>query len=183
MKLTLIDLEVHANVHEDNFQTSPAIDRKVWILPEVVNRQHLLVATFTDTYCRQVQDPCLVCHNGEPVPLQQRHPIQVEHGNYFKIVIPPDLWCEDPTHHLMEVAHEAELALQPQFQEEASDDEHDQLPLLQISNSYDENNINHDHKISPAPSHNDDDPLSSEAVRISVGSRVAMFDQPFRFLK
>ena len=124
MKLTLIDIEIHANVHEENFQVSPALDRRVVILPETLHRQHLLLATFTDTYCRQVQDRCLVRHNGEPVPLQQQDLLQVEHGDYFLIVIPPDLWCEDPTRHLLEDAHEAELALQPQFQEEASDHEH-----------------------------------------------------------
>ena len=183
MKLTLIDIEIHANLHEENFQGSPALDRRVVIVPETVHRQHLLLATFTDTYCRQVQDRCLVRHNGKPVPLQQQDLFQVAHGDHFLIVIPPDVWCEDPTRYLLEEAHEAELALQPLFQDEALDREQDQMPLLQIYSSLQESSIDYEERIPHAPSPNDDDPLSNRAVCISVESRAAWLDHPHCFFK
>lgn len=88
--LWLVDVEVHANVAEFNYATIPAIDRRVLAVPARVHRQRLLELTLTAPYCRQVQHRCLVMQNNMIVKLQEPNVLITQHGDHFRVIVPPD---------------------------------------------------------------------------------------------
>jgi len=104
--LCLVDVEVHANIAEFNYATVPAIDRRVLVVPGRLVRQQLLEITLTAPYCRQVQHRCLVLHNNVLVKLQDHDVIHTQHGDHFRVVVPPDLYCEDSTSYRLNEALE-----------------------------------------------------------------------------
>ena len=106
--LCLVDVEVHANVAEFNYATVPAIDRRVLAVPNPTRRQQLLELTRVAPYCREVQHRCLVVHNGMLLKLQDSEVTQISSGDHLKIVVPPDIFCEDATSYRINEAIERE---------------------------------------------------------------------------
>jgi len=106
--LCLVDVEVHANAAEFNYATIPAVDRRVRVIPSRVYRNQLLEITMTAPYCRQVQHRCLVMHNNIIVKLQDGDIIHAQHGDHFRVVVPPDLFCDEATSFRMNEAIEQE---------------------------------------------------------------------------
>lgn len=106
-KLVLIDVEMHSAQRGNSLPRAPPVQRQVHrILPTIV-RQYLLQITRTDAYCEWHRTECLVYRNCVPWNQQARGPFQVQHGMYFRIVIPPP---PDPTWdigHAIRIFHEA----------------------------------------------------------------------------
>ena len=71
--LCLVDVEIHGNRHEPNHATFPAIDRRVVVMPQRLTRRLILELSLTLYYCQQVQQRCLVKHNGRLLNLQDAH--------------------------------------------------------------------------------------------------------------
>ena len=117
--LCLVDVEVHANIAEFNYATIPAIDRRVLTLPVQVHRKHILEVTLTAPYCRQVQHRCLVFHNNIIVKIQENGVLHTQHGDHIRVVVPPDLFCDDATSFRLNEALEQE--------EQAAQQQNDQL--------------------------------------------------------
>ena len=93
-KLVLIDVEMHTPHSGNCLPRAPPVHRQVHrIIPTIV-RQHLLQITRTDAYCEWHQTDCLVYRNCELWNQQAQGPISVQHGMYFRIVVPPPT---DPT--------------------------------------------------------------------------------------
>ena len=104
------------------------------LIPDFATRELLLVATFTDTYCRRVQQRCLVHQNGNSLHLEEQGQFPVHHGDYFKIVVLPDIWCADSTAVLLEIAYHDELSAIRPFplqHRDAEAEEPDQTNLMQ----------------------------------------------------
>ena len=106
-KLVLIDIEMHNQHRGRSHPRAPPVSRQVHrILPTVV-RQYILQVTRTDAYCEWHQTECLIYRNRVLWNQQERGPIQVEHGMYFRVVLPPPT---DPTWdigHAIRIFHDA----------------------------------------------------------------------------
>jgi hypothetical protein len=106
-RLVLIDIEMHQPRRGNALPRAPPVSRQVHrVIPTLV-RRHVLVMTHTAGYCDWHQQDCIVFHNQE-IWLQQDHgPRRIEHGAYFRIIIPPP---PEPTWdiaHALRVFHEA----------------------------------------------------------------------------
>lgn len=92
---------MHGNTNEHHYQTAPVVDRRVLITPTPATMQAIFVRAGVDVYCHLEDDRCLIFHNHAPV-LSQHHPLlRPTHGDYLKIVVPPSLYCDEPTQPLL----------------------------------------------------------------------------------
>ena len=100
-RLCLIDYEMHGNTQEAHYQTAPVVDRQVLITPIPATLPAIFIRAGVDVYCHLEDDRCLLFHNHHPV-LSQNHPLlRPTHGDYLKLVIPPSLYCDEPTQPLL----------------------------------------------------------------------------------
>lgn len=100
-RLCLIDYEMHGNTQEAHYQTAPVVDRRVLITPIPATLPALFIRAGVDVYCHLEDDRCFLFHNHHPV-LSQNHPLlRPTHGDYLKLVIPPSLYCDEPTQPLL----------------------------------------------------------------------------------
>ena len=100
-RLCLIDYEMHGNTQEAHYQTAPVVDRRVLITPIPATLPALFIRAGVDVYCHLEDDRCFLFHNHHPV-LSQNHPLlRPTHGDYLKLVIPPSLYCDEPTQLLL----------------------------------------------------------------------------------
>ena len=101
MALALVDIEIHGNIDEQNFQTMPASSRRVIPMPVQLTREAFLRLTDTFEFCRLEHNRCLIEVNHRRWHLQQHAPIQVANGDYFKLIVPPPEKCDTPTHAML----------------------------------------------------------------------------------
>ena len=100
-RLCLVDYEMHGNTLEAHYQTAPVVDRRVMVTPIPASMQAIFVRAGVDVYCHLEDDRCLIFHNHQPV-LSQHHPLlRPTHGDYLKLVVPPSLYCDEPTQPLL----------------------------------------------------------------------------------
>ena len=100
-RLCLIDYEIHGNTREAHYQTAPVVDRRVLITPIPATLPAIFIRAGVDVYCHLEDDRCILFHNHQPV-LSQNHPmLRPTHGDYLRLVIPPSLYCDEPTQPLL----------------------------------------------------------------------------------
>ena len=107
--LVMVDTHVHAQDQELHFFTSPRVRRKVLAVPLQLTRQALLIHMQVFEYCRFEHNRCLVRHEGSEWPLQEAAPRQIQHGNFFQIIVPPPERCEVPTRVMLEDSRNMEV--------------------------------------------------------------------------
>lgn len=92
-RAVLLDVEMHG----ESFDTIMEIDRYTTFLPSPVHRSFLLQIAGVAPYCKLQQERCLVWHKGHLIPLQQRGLLNLQHGDYIKIAVPPFVQPSVPT--------------------------------------------------------------------------------------
>eukprot|EP00435_Cladocopium_sp_Y103_P043946 s334_g12.t1 len=92
-RAVLMDVEHHGS----HFSTIVETDRYVIKLPEAIHRSRLLAWVHVDRYCSAMRERCLVWHRGNLIPRQAMALLQLEHGDYIRIAIPPFRHQEVPT--------------------------------------------------------------------------------------
>ena len=107
-RAVLLDVELHG----ERFDTVIEIDRYTTFLPTPVHRSFLLQIAGVAPYCRLQQDRCLVWHKGSLVPLQQRGLLNLQHGDYIRIAVPPFVQPSVPTHFAVRACQAGMNALQ-----------------------------------------------------------------------
>ena len=63
--------------------------RRVKLLPRTISRKALLAVLGLQPYCKYVRQACLVWHNRRPVKSQARALIDLRHGDYLQVAVPP----------------------------------------------------------------------------------------------
>eukprot|EP00435_Cladocopium_sp_Y103_P063786 s1267_g25.t1 len=89
----LVDIEYHGH----HFHTPVQTERFVIKLPEHLHQQHLLYLIRIERYCEAMRQRCLVWHKGRLVPKQSQQLIELQHGDYVRVAVPPYLNEEVPT--------------------------------------------------------------------------------------
>ena len=84
-QLVLIDVEFHNAMPSMAHETV----RRVKLFPLTISRKALLAMLGLEAHCRYVRNACLVWHNGDPVHRQNKALINLLHGDYVKIAVPP----------------------------------------------------------------------------------------------
>eukprot|EP00435_Cladocopium_sp_Y103_P051648 s459_g16.t1 len=79
------------------YDTIVETERFVAKLPNLIHRDRLLAWVRVDRYCSSEKDRCLVWHRGALVPKQATNLMQIEHGDYIRIAVPPFQHAEVPT--------------------------------------------------------------------------------------
>jgi len=100
-RLCLVDYEMHGNTLEAHYQTAPVVDRRVMVTPIPASMQAIFVRAGVDVYCHLEDDRCLIFHNHQPVLSQHNPLLRPTHGDYLKLVVPPSLYCDEPTQPLL----------------------------------------------------------------------------------
>ena len=84
-QLVLVDVEFHNALPS----LEPENVRRVKLLPKTVSRQALIAVLGLKPYCDYVKKGCLLWHNRHHIKLQNRALLDLRHGDYLKIAIPP----------------------------------------------------------------------------------------------
>eukprot|EP00435_Cladocopium_sp_Y103_P070949 s562_g36.t1 len=92
-RAALVDVEHHGSTFTSVVET----DRFVIKLPDLIHRSNLLAWVRVDRYCQAMRDKCLVWHKGQLVPHQSMELMEINHGDYIRIAIPPFRHQEVPT--------------------------------------------------------------------------------------
>ena len=92
-RVALVDIEYHRS----SYLTSVETDRVVLKLPDLIHRSNFLHWIRVDRFCSASQDRCLVWHNGQLVPRQSHQLMQIHHGDYIRVAVPPHRDEELPT--------------------------------------------------------------------------------------
>ena len=90
----LIDVEIHGS----NFDSVIEIDRYTAMIPTPIHRSLLLKITGVAAYCKLRQDRCLLWHHGQLVPHQNSANLELSHGDYVRVAVPPFAQPEIPTY-------------------------------------------------------------------------------------
>ena len=84
-QLTLIDVEFHNALPSLEQETV----RRVRLMPMTLSRKALLALLGLEAHCRYVKKACLVWHNGDPVKTQARSLMNLRHGDFLRVAVPP----------------------------------------------------------------------------------------------
>ncbi|CAL1136808.1 unnamed protein product [Cladocopium goreaui] len=84
-QLVLLDVEFHSALPS----LEPESVRRVKLLPKTIARKALLALLGLQPYCQYARHVCFVWHNKHLVGAQQRALIDLRHGDYIKIAVPP----------------------------------------------------------------------------------------------
>ena len=103
--LALVDTEVHGNGCETHFQTFPDLQRRVIPVPGRLTRDALLRLAKVLDYCKVEHERCLVEVNAVPWNAQNHLPIDMQHGDYIRILIPPPTDCRVGTQEMLNDSH------------------------------------------------------------------------------
>jgi hypothetical protein len=85
MQLILLDVEFHAAVPD----VQPEVVRRTVRLPRQIGRLALLNCLGLAAYCRETQQSCVLWCDGSIVSAYDVRPIELHHGMYIRIAIPP----------------------------------------------------------------------------------------------
>eukprot|EP00435_Cladocopium_sp_Y103_P060701 s101_g22.t1 len=100
-RLVLVDLEMHGNRVEPHFSSGPLVQRDVWVVPARVSRNGLLARLNVDQYCRLESGRCLLFHNLVRWPDYSNEVRVINHGDHFRVAIPPSEAFNCPTDQLL----------------------------------------------------------------------------------
>jgi len=84
-QLILLDVEFHNAFPSLEQETV----RRVRLLPMTLSRKALIALLGLEAHCRYVKKACLVWHNGEQVKVQARSLMDLRHGDFIKVAVPP----------------------------------------------------------------------------------------------
>lgn len=84
-QMILMDVEFHNALPS----LDPEVVRRVKLLPKTVSRKALLAVLGLQPYCTYARKQCLLWHNRNPVKVQQRALLDLRHGDYVRIAVPP----------------------------------------------------------------------------------------------
>ena len=84
-QMVLLDVEFH---HAPP-SLAPEVVRRAKHLPKTISRATLLKVLGLHAYCRYAKHTCLLWQNRHAIPVQQRALLNLQHGDYVKIVLPP----------------------------------------------------------------------------------------------
>eukprot|EP00435_Cladocopium_sp_Y103_P071897 s590_g38.t1 len=120
-RAVLFDVELHGNTFESPIET----DRYTSLIPGTVNRQYLLRIAGVKAYCNVQQDRCLLWLRGNLVPHQGTANLEILHGDYIRIAVPPFENPLVPTHFAVRACQEGFTREQVvhHYQQFGSDDE------------------------------------------------------------
>ena len=105
--LVVIDLELHAHRRPGAPPIVPHCTRQVHRVYPLLRRVNILELTRVAAYCEWVRNSCLVYHNGRGWPILELAPRHIQHGAYFKVIVPPPPEGHGDTAHAVQVAQEA----------------------------------------------------------------------------
>ena len=88
-KLVLVDVEMHQPNRIPTMPRAPPVSRQVHRVAPTLVRQHILLLTQTEGYFAWHPSDCLVFCNSVLLPQQDLGPQRIEHGLYFRVVVPP----------------------------------------------------------------------------------------------
>eukprot|EP00435_Cladocopium_sp_Y103_P048270 s546_g14.t1 len=100
-RLVLVDLEMHGNRVEPHFSSGPLVQRDVWVVPSRISRHGLLARLNIDQYCRLESGRCLLFHNLIRWPVYSNEVRAINHGDHFRVAIPPSEAYSCPTDQLL----------------------------------------------------------------------------------
>ena len=84
-QLILLDVAFH--------NASPSLEpetvRRVKVMPQTVSRKALLALLGLHKYCQYTRNLCLVRHNKQLIGVQQKALINLRHGDYVEVDVPP----------------------------------------------------------------------------------------------
>ena len=83
-KLVLIDVEFHSATPEEQ----PEVVRRAARVPRQIGRLTLLHRLGLDAYCRATRQSCTLWRNGEIASRYSALPLDINHGDYLRIVVP-----------------------------------------------------------------------------------------------
>jgi len=86
LQLVLLDVEFHAAVPT----IQPEVVRRVVRLPRQIGRLALLHRLGLAAYCRTTRQSCIIWSDGVIISHHSVRPIDVEHGMYMRIAVPPN---------------------------------------------------------------------------------------------
>lgn len=90
-KLVLVDIEIHYHPLRTGLVVPAAHSRKVMKVNPHMHRNQLLLLTGLFDYCQLQMDRCTIFFNHVIWAVQDRRVLDIGHGNYFRIVVPPPL--------------------------------------------------------------------------------------------
>ena len=100
-KYVLIDVEFH----EHPPALVPDTDRQSKLIVRSVTREMLLSVLGLIPYCRHMQETCMVWHNHHYVRQDNASPLNLEHGDYIRISVPPSATCREIPTRLAALVH------------------------------------------------------------------------------
>ena len=83
-RLVLIDVEFHSATPEEQ----PEVVRRAARVPRQIGRLTLLHRLGLDAYCRATRQSCTLWRNGEIASRYSALPLDINHGDYLRIVVP-----------------------------------------------------------------------------------------------
>ena len=105
--LVVIDVELHAPFRPGAPPVAPHSTRQVHRVYPFLRRTNILQLARVDAYCEWVHNSCLVYHNGRGWPILELAARHIQHGAYFKVIVPPPPDGQSDTAHAVSVAREA----------------------------------------------------------------------------
>ena len=105
VQYVLLDIEFHNH--------PPALEadtiRELKLMASRLTRANLLSVFGLIPYCRQVQDTCLVWVNHQLIPVTSQAALNLRHGDYIRIAVPPPPGCPNTPARLAALVHHHEL--------------------------------------------------------------------------
>ena len=105
--LVIIDVELHVHPRPGAPPVAPHSTRQVHRVFPLLRRVNIMQLTRVDAYCEWMRHSCLVYHNGRGWPILEIAPRQIQHGAYFKVIVPPPPEGHGDTAEAVQVAHDA----------------------------------------------------------------------------
>eukprot|EP00435_Cladocopium_sp_Y103_P017531 s2213_g4.t1 len=92
-RAVLVDLELHGPEYDSVVE----IDRHTSLIPSPIHRSHLLRILGLDPYCKMMNRRCLLWIRGNLIPQQGTQTVELQHGDYIRVAVPPFEPAEVPT--------------------------------------------------------------------------------------
>ena len=112
-KLVLADVEIHFHPLRDGLVVPAAHSRKVMKVNPHLHRDQILILHGLRDYCQLERDRCVVHCNQQLWPAHDRGVRDIQHGFYFRIVIPPPTDTELDTEVAIGIAREFDIGTSP----------------------------------------------------------------------
>ena len=90
-KLVLVDVEVHYHPLGNGLVVPSANSRKVLRVNPHLHREQLLLLLGLHEYCSVESDRCIILLNYRIWSLHDRRVLDIQHGTYFRVQVPPPL--------------------------------------------------------------------------------------------